>query len=130
VPAVTSKYFTIQQMSTKTGVSVDTLRYYEKLGLLVSSRDAQSNHRRYSDEDVAWLGFVLLLRSTEMPLETIKDYGELFLQGDVTLAQRRVLLETHAKNVKAQLTQLQESLEVIEKKMTYYRRLEKKEGKR
>jgi NAD(P)-dependent dehydrogenase (short-subunit alcohol dehydrogenase family) len=73
---------------------------------------------------------VLLLRSTEMPLETIKDYGELFLQGDVTLAQRRALLETHAKNVKARMAELQESLGVIQKKMRYYKKLEKKAGRR
>jgi DNA-binding transcriptional MerR regulator len=118
--------FTIQQMAIKTGLSADTLRYYEKLGLLAPSRDAGSNHRRYSNEDVAWLGFVLLLRSTGMPLETIKAYGELLLQGNPTLAQRREMLEAHAKNVKRRMDELQVSLEVIQKKMKDYIRLEEK----
>jgi DNA-binding transcriptional MerR regulator len=119
---------TIQQMASKTGLSADTLRYYEKLGLLAPSRDAGSNHRRYSEEDVAWLGFVLLLRSTGMPLETIKAYGELFLQGNATLARRREMLESHAKNVKARMNELQVSLEVIQKKMRDYIKLEEKKG--
>jgi DNA-binding transcriptional MerR regulator len=107
---------TIQQMASRTGLSADTLRYYEKLGLLAPSRDTGSNHRRYGEEDVAWLGFVLLLRSTGMPLETIKTYGELLLQGNATLAQRREMLEAHAKNVRARMDELQISLEVIQKK--------------
>jgi DNA-binding transcriptional MerR regulator len=52
--------FTIQQMASKTALSVDTLRYYEKLGLLVPGREASSNHRRYSERAVAWIGFVRL----------------------------------------------------------------------
>jgi DNA-binding transcriptional MerR regulator len=104
------------------------LRYYEKLGLLAPSRDAGSNHRRYSEDDVAWLGFVLLLRSTGMPLETIKAYGELLLQGNTTLAHRREMLESHAKNVKARMDELQVSLEVIQKKMRDYVELEAKKG--
>jgi DNA-binding transcriptional MerR regulator len=122
---ITKTGFTIQQMSTQTGLSADTLRYYEKLGLLAPSRDARSNHRRYSEEDVTWLGFVLRLRSTGMPLETIKAYGELLLQGNATLAQRREMLEAHAKNVKARMDELQVSLEVIQKKMKAYTKLEK-----
>jgi DNA-binding transcriptional MerR regulator len=119
---------TIQQMASRTGLSADTLRYYEKLGLLAPSRDAGSNHRRYSEDDVAWLGFVLLLRSTGMPLETIKAYGELLLQGNTTLAHRREMLESHAKNVKARMDELQVSLEVIQKKMRDYVELEEKKG--
>ncbi|MGL4611681.1 MAG: MerR family transcriptional regulator [Trueperaceae bacterium] len=117
--------FSIQQVSTKTGLSIATLRYYEKLGLLAPSRDAQSNHRRYSETDIQWIGFLLLLRSTKMPLETIKSYGELFLQGPSTLAQRRAILATHAQTVEANVSELQVALEVIRKKMAQYKKLEK-----
>jgi MerR family transcriptional regulator, aldehyde-responsive regulator len=117
---------TIKQMSSRTNLSLDTLRYYEKLGLLTPRRDTHSNHRRYSEEDVKWLEFVLTLRKAGMPLETIKDYGELYLEGDTTLAKRRITLEAHAKTVKAKMAELQQSLEVIQKKMRLCKRLEKK----
>ena len=72
--------FSIQQMSAESGLSIDTLRYYEKIGLLRPERDLSSRHRRYSQTDLKWLGFVGKLRSTGMPLAQIRLYGELFLQ--------------------------------------------------
>jgi DNA-binding transcriptional MerR regulator len=109
----------IQQTAEQTGLSVDTLRYYERIGLLAPTRDASSHHRRYSQMDLVWIAFLSKLRSTGMPLLEIRDYINLYRQGDDTVAQRKALLENHALQVAQQITQLQSSLQVIQQKIDH-----------
>ncbi|MGO0059102.1 MerR family transcriptional regulator [Brevibacillus fluminis] len=118
------KKFTIQQISTMTGLSVHTLRYYEKIGLLSGvDRDA-NGYRRYTEADVSWLQFIMRLRATGMPISEMKAFSDLRSQGDPTISARRALLETHRKNVLNQISDLQENLASIEEKIVYYKRLE------
>ncbi len=112
--------FSIQQMSAASGLSIDTLRYYEKIGLLRPERDPSSHHRRYSQTDLRWLSFVGKLRSTGMPLAQIRLYGELFLQGDSTIPERRALMQAQAKEVEGQIAHLQEVLVMIQEKLESY----------
>jgi DNA-binding transcriptional MerR regulator len=109
----------IQQTAAQTGLSVDTLRYYERIGLLAPTRDASSRHRRYGQMDLVWIAFLSKLRSTGMPLLEIRDYINLYRVGDDTVAQRKALLERHAGQVAQQITELQSSLEVIRQKIAY-----------
>jgi DNA-binding transcriptional MerR regulator len=109
----------IQQTAEKTGLSVDTLRYYERIGLLAPIRDASSRHRRYSQMDLVWIAFLSKLRSTGMPLLEIREYINLYRQGHDTVTQRKTLLEHHAQQVTQQITQLQSSLQTIQQKIDY-----------
>ena len=113
----------IQQTAQQTGLSVDTLRYYERIGLLAPTRDASSHHRRYPQMDLVWIAFLSKLRSTRMPLLEIRDYINLYRQGDDTVAQRKALLENHAQQVAQQVAQqikqLQSSLQVIQQKIDH-----------
>jgi DNA-binding transcriptional MerR regulator len=109
----------IQHTAEQTGLSVDTLRYYERIGLLAPTRDASSRHRRYSQMDLVWIAFLSKLRSTGMPLLEIRDYINLYRQGDDTVALRKTLLEHHAQQVAQQITQLQSSLQVIQQKIDH-----------
>ncbi|RNB92560.1 MerR family transcriptional regulator [Brevibacillus fluminis] len=116
--------FTIQQISTMTGLSVHTLRYYEKIGLLSGvDRDA-NGYRRYTKADLSWLQFIMRLRATGMPISEMKEFSDLRSQGDPTISARRALLETHRKNVLNQISDLQENLVSIEEKIVYYKELE------
>ncbi len=112
----------IQQTAQETGLSIDTLRYYERIGLLAPSRDASSRHRRYSERDLAWIDFVTKLRSTGMPLSEIHQYIHLYQQGESTQAQRQRLLEAQAARVEARIAELREALAVIHKKIDGYRK--------
>lgn len=76
--------FTIRQVAASTGLSEDTLRYYERIGLLAPSRHASSRHRRYNDNDIMWIDFLVRLRSTGMPLAQIQEYIRLYQQGAYT----------------------------------------------
>ncbi len=109
----------IQQTAQQTGLSVDTLRYYERIGLLAPTRDASSHHRRYPQMDLVWIAFLSKLRSTGMPLLEIRDYINLYRQGDDTVAQRKALLDHHALQVAQQIKQLQSSLQVIQQKIDH-----------
>lgn len=112
----------IKQTARETGLSTDTLRYYERIGLLAPGRDPSSRHRRYSERDLSWIDFVTKLRSTGMPLTEIHEYIQLYQQGESTSAARRCLLEAQAARVETRIAELQEALTVIHKKIDGYKR--------
>lgn len=112
----------IQQFAARTGLSADTLRYYEKIGLLRHvARDA-SGFRVYGPRDLEWVSFVLRLKDTGMPLEDITRYADLREQGGTTLAGRQTLLEAHAARLQARLQRDQEHLDALQAKIELYRR--------
>ena len=113
----------IRQAAQTTGLTEDTLRYYERRGLLLNVERASSGHRRYSEDELMWIGFVQRLRGTGMSLERIQTYVELWRQGDHTAPERKALLEAHAAEVEAQITKLQTSLDAIYFKLKHYRNL-------
>lgn len=92
----------IQEFAALTGLSADTLRYYEKEGLLAPARDA-NGYRIYSERDAAWLAFILRLKETNMPLAQIKAFARLRAEGEATLAARYALLLAHQQALATQL---------------------------
>jgi len=112
----------IGQFAARTGLSADTLRYYEKIGLLRHvARDA-NGFRVYGPRDLEWVSFVLRLKDTGMPLEDITRYADLREQGETTLAARQALLEAHAARLQARLQRDQEHLDALQAKIELYRR--------
>jgi MerR family transcriptional regulator, aldehyde-responsive regulator len=109
------------EMSSRTGVSIDTLRYYEREGLLINVARANSGHRRYSGDDVLWVEILRCLRKTGMSIEQLRQYCDLGKQGDHTVPERMQLLQAHRKQVEAQLAELQQSLSLIDHKLDFYR---------
>ena len=82
-----AKQYTIQQVTELTQVSAHTLRYYERIGLL-NVRHADNGHRRYSENDVGWIHFIMLLKATDMPLTDIAAFMQLELDGQATIVDR------------------------------------------
>jgi DNA-binding transcriptional MerR regulator len=111
---------TIQDAATETGVSRDTLRYYEKIGILPGIARSQSGHRRFSDDDMGWIKLVQCLRATGMPIEDLHTYAELMQQGDSTAAERLRLLQDHRRRIKADMAELATALELVERKISGY----------
>lgn len=111
----------IQQFATRTGLSADTLRYYEKIGLLRHvARDA-SGFRVYGPRDLEWVGFILRLKDTGMALDDIIRYADLRERGDSTLEARQALLEVHAEKLQARLERDREHLDALQAKIELYR---------
>jgi DNA-binding transcriptional MerR regulator len=120
--------WTIKQVSEITSLSVHTLRYYEKIGLLTDVDRDQNGYRLYSESEIAWIHFLIRLRATGMPVAEMKKFSDLRSQGDSTIRMRRELLESHQQNVADQIKYLQEHLCKIDEKIDFYKELE--EGKR
>jgi DNA-binding transcriptional MerR regulator len=113
---------TIQQMAAATGLSVHTLRYYERIGLLNPiARDSSSGHRRYSHTDIVWIGFLKHLRATGMPLRQIHQYAVLLREGSATVGARQLLLEEHQATIEAHLAEVQQHLAAISNKIALYK---------
>lgn len=110
----------IQKFSEVTGLSSHTLRYYEKIGLLRDIGRDLSGHRRYSDQDLKWVEFIIRLKDTAMPLQEILIYADLRAQGDCTVMQRKNILELHAKRLSQKIKTQQQHLQNLQHKITIY----------
>ena len=117
--------FTIRQVAEKTGLSLHTLRYYERVGLIEGVGRADNSHRRYAQEDIVWLEFLKRLRATGMPIAEMKQFAALRRQGAASLAERRQMLVSHHGQVAAQIAVLQENLEAIQNKIERLSKQEK-----
>lgn len=114
---------TIQQVSGRTGLSVYTLRYYERNGLLEPVNRAANGHRRYSAMDITRIEFLSKLRMTGMPIRQMQEYAELMRQKPDAIEERRAILEAHEQAVQQQIQQLTQSLEMIQWKIQNYKKL-------
>jgi len=108
------------QMADQTGVSIDTLRYYEREGLINPVERSSSGHRRYSADDVLWVQVLRCLRDTGMSIEQLRQYCKLGEQGDHTQPERMELLVQHKETVLNQISTLQESIKLIDHKIDFY----------
>ena len=111
---------TISEVSEKCGVSPDTLRYYEKEGLLTYISRTEGGVRNYTEEDCKRIGFVKCMRSAGLSIEVLKQYFELFAKGKRTLKARRDLLAAERETLKARMTELQDTLKRLDYKISVY----------
>ncbi|WP_438865332.1 MerR family transcriptional regulator [Neptunicella sp.] len=111
----------IQRFSQLSKVSVYTLRYYEKIGLLKHIHRNSSGHRSFSQADLDWIAFIKRLKDTGMPLQDIKTYADLREQGDATHFSRLELLEQHTKNLQARIATDVAHLQKLQDKIDYYK---------
>ena len=112
---------TIAEAARTSGVSAYTLRYYERAGLIGNVGRADSGHRRYREEDLAWIHVLQCLRATGMPIRDIRRYAELARSGEGTERERLALLQEHRAAVQAQLDEVRTHLEFIDRKITTYK---------
>ncbi|MGB3491387.1 MAG: MerR family transcriptional regulator [Elainellaceae cyanobacterium] len=116
---------TIQQVAEATGLSVHTLRYYERCDLIAPISRSASGHRRYSARDIRWIEFLNKLRLTGMPIRQMQEYAALVRSHpDDAFHERRQILEDHRETVTNQIQQLQANLAVIDWKIQHYIELE------
>ncbi|TGD98007.1 MerR family transcriptional regulator [Methylobacterium nonmethylotrophicum] len=110
----------IGELARQSGLSVHTIRYYEKIGLLpYASRDL-SSQRDYDASILSWIAFLRRLKTTGMPIRDMLRYAALRERGSGTEAERRALLKAHRDRVRAQVTELQASLLALDAKIAGY----------
>ncbi|BAY86636.1 MerR family transcriptional regulator [Calothrix parasitica NIES-267] len=114
---------TIQQVAKLTGLSVHTLRYYERNGLLEPVTRAANGHRRYSEQDVKAIKFLNKLRATGMSIRKMQQFAILFREQPEAVDERRAILEEHEQEVQERIRELNRNLEVIQWKIQHYKNL-------
>ncbi len=111
------------EMARRSGLSLDTLRYYEREGLLGPVERLPNGHRRYSEGDLGFVEVLRCLRETRMPIRDIRRFARLVREDDERSQPARLaLLDAHREAVLASIAEMQTALDVIERKRQYYLR--------
>ncbi|MFJ6914816.1 MerR family transcriptional regulator [Streptomyces sp. NPDC101133] len=112
--------YTISEVVAFTGLTAHTLRWYERIGLMSHIDRSHTGQRRYSNRDLDWLDFVGKLRLTGMPVADMVRYAELVREGESTYLDRRELLESTRRDVLTRIAELQDTLAVLDRKISFY----------
>ncbi|MGW4276678.1 MerR family transcriptional regulator [Streptomyces seoulensis] len=111
---------TIAEVAERTGLSHDTLRYYEKAGLIARVGRTTGNQRRYEAADLAWLEFLLRLRETGMSIADMQRFARLRAAGDATVADRLAMLREHRAELAVRMRALRRSAGSLDDKIRHY----------
>ncbi|MBO0607752.1 MerR family transcriptional regulator [Myceligenerans salitolerans] len=114
-----TRTYTPAEAASESGFSIDTLRYYEREGLLAPISRTSGGRRTYSEADLGWLGLVRCLRDTGMPIADLKQYAQLCLDAS-TMDERLSLLQEHDRRVQEQVDLLVGQQERLREKIGWY----------
>ena len=120
---------TISEVSKKCNISADTLRYYEKVGLISFVNRTSGGLRDYKEEDCKQIMFVKCMRSAGLSIEVLQKYFELFKKGKRTLKTRRDLLAKERENLQMRFKEMQETLKRLDYKISVYDKALKSKNK-
>ena len=116
----------IGELSRATGTNIETIRYYERIGLLPYADRDGSRQRDYDASILTWIDFLGRLKTTGMPIREMLRYAALREAGSGTEADRRSLLERHREQVRARVAELEACLLVLDTKIAGYAGIEKR----
>lgn len=115
--------YSIAEAARRSGLSIDTLRYYERIKLVdPPARDA-AGRQAYSEDDLVWLVFLTKLRTTGMPIKLMREYAQLRRRGEAAAPRRMAILVEQRRSVHARIAQLQSCLDVLDYKIDNYDRI-------
>ncbi|MFD9461700.1 MerR family transcriptional regulator [Streptomyces sp. NPDC060027] len=123
LPRAAEPTLTIAQVVERTGLSHDTLRYYEKAGLIERVGRTTGNQRRYAATDLAWLEFLIRLRETGMSIADMQRFAELRSRGDATVPDRLAMLREHRAGLEDRIRALRRNAASLDSKIDHYERL-------
>lgn len=114
----------IAEAADQSGLSIDTIRYYEKAGILPAIIRGRDGQRRFSTENIEWLTLLYWLRETGMPMKTMHRFAALYQVGDQTIPERKQILLAHAEHLKKRRADLDRCEGVLAYKLAMYRKYE------
>ncbi|WP_251865678.1 MerR family transcriptional regulator [Enterococcus malodoratus] len=115
-----AKTYTIKEVAEKFDLTISTIRFYDKKGLLPFVAKNDSGYREFTESDLNFIHTICCLKNTGMPIHNIKQYIEYCMDGSKTIPQRKALLQTHKEEVLRQQAQLMENLKEIGIKIDRY----------
>lgn len=110
----------ISEVSEQSGLSSDTLRYYERIGLIPPVNRNDSGIRDYSDLDVRRVEFIKCMRSVGLPIEVLIEYYGLVQQGDETIEARKEILIEQRAQLLARMEEMQNTIDLLDYKISVY----------
>lgn len=127
---------TISEVAKKYNLSADTIRYYERIGLIPRVNRSASGIRDFTENDCGWVEFIKCMRGAGLPIESLIDYVALFQQGDMTVEARKSILVEQRDVLAERMKEMQSTLERLNQKIEHYeegihaaeKRLQKREG--
>ena len=113
---------TIREVSEKYHISQDTLRYYERIGLIPAVHRTAGGVRDYQETDLGWVEHTICMRSAGVSVEALIEYVRLYQQGDATIEARLHLLQEQEQLLQAQYQQIETTLKRLNYKISRYER--------
>lgn len=110
----------IKEVSERYNISQDTLRYYERVGMIPPVTRTPGGKRDYQEEDLRWIQLAICMRAAGLPVESIIEYVSLFLQGDETIPARLDLLNEQLEQLRTQKKQIEETIDRLLYKIERY----------
>lgn len=111
---------TIKEVNKKYDITQDTLRYYERVGMIPPVTRTAGGIRDYQEEDLQWVELAICMRSAGLPIESMIEYVKLFIQGDDTIPARLQLLTEQRAVLEEQRKKIDSTLERLEYKISRY----------
>lgn len=110
----------IAEVSKMMDISADTLRYYERIGLIPPVKRTKSGIRDYGEKDLGWVSFAKCMRGAGISIEALIEYVSLFQQGDETIATRKQILIDQRDELIKKIEEMQGTLEYLNTKLEHY----------
>ncbi|MBP1764283.1 MAG: transcriptional regulator, MerR family [Firmicutes bacterium] len=110
----------IAEVSETFGITQDTLRYYERIGLIPTVNRNKSGIRDYTEQDCRWVEFIKCMRNAGLPIEVLIEYVQLFQQGEETIETRKEILIEQRRQLKARMEDMQKTLDRLDYKIATY----------
>lgn len=111
---------TISEVVKKYGLTADTLRYYERQGLIPPVSRTASGLRDYTEQDLRWVGFIRCMRGAGVSIEALTEYVSLFREGKDSISRRKEILTAEREKIAARVAELQAALDRLDKKLDGY----------
>ena len=111
---------TIKEVCEQYDITADTLRYYERVGVIPPVTRTSGGIRNFTEEDLKWVKNAICMRNAGLPVEMLIEYVQLFREGDETIEARRDLLADARDELEAQMKSYQETLDRLNYKISRY----------
>ena len=111
---------TIAEVGKIYDLTPDTLRYYERIGLIPKVTRNASGNRDYQEKDCNWVSFIKCMRNAGLSIEVLIEYVAMFQAGDDSISARKDLLIEQKKQLKERIEELQQTLQYLEQKIEHY----------
>ena len=112
--------YTMKEVCRETGMSYETLKFYCNEGLVPNVKRDANNHRVFDDRDIAWIKSLTCLKNCHMSIQEMKIYIDLCRKGEVSIPERKIILEKKRRELTEDMARLQDSIDYIDWKQNFY----------